>query len=67
MVAQVLDEFEVTVLSSSSSDKLIIYIMVLLGTFSIYSMNNLMYIQLGFLKFLHDFLYENEYCEKTKI
>ena len=38
--------------------------MVLLGTFSICSIDNLMYIQ--FLKFLHDFLYENEYYGKTK-
>ena len=50
------------------------YIMVLLGTFSIYSLDNLIYIFITqvkccnnqFSKSLHDFLYENEYCGKTK-
>ena len=52
--------------------------MVLLGTFSIYSLDNLIYIFITqvecyknqymfyFQKNLHDFLYENEYCGKTK-
>ena len=52
--------------------------MVLLGTFPIYSLDKVIYIfiiqveccnnqyMFNFQKNLHDFLYENEYCVKTK-